>query len=173
MEEKPMVEKESTMEAEEAPVETKEASAGTEETSATKETSTAKEASATEAWTTEGCAELLSGLGRNHCAQWNSLGSFHGHARCGGRLCSYSRMTIRRALRENARSHESEAHRQAKNEGNDKFSQFQHRVASTFCVQVPSSSRVNLQNALRKAHAPGACTYSSQAHERSNFLPRA
>lgn len=133
MKEKPTVEKESTVEAEEAPVEAKEAPAGAKETSTTEEASTTKEASATEAWTTEGCAELLSGLGRNHCALWNSLGSFHDHARCDGRLCSRSRMTIRRALREDASSYEAEAHRQAKNEGNDKFSQFQHRVSSTFC----------------------------------------
>lgn len=133
MEEKPTMEKESTVEADEAPVETKEASAGAEETSATEETSTAKEASSTEAWTTEGCAELLSGLGRDCCALWNSLGGFRDHAHCCNRLCSYLCVTTTRALRENARSYEAEAHRQAKNEGNDKFSQFQHRVSSTFC----------------------------------------
>ena len=164
MEEKPTVEKESTVE---APAEA-------EEAPATKETSTAKEAPATkEAWATGVCTELLGSLGRDHCTLRNSLGSFHSHARCNGRLCSHSRMTIRRALREDASSYETEAHRQAKTEGNNKFSQFQHRVSSTFCVQVPSSSRVNLQNALRKAHAPGACTCSSQAHERPSFLSRA
>jgi hypothetical protein len=137
-----MVEKESTVE---APVETKEASA-TDKTS-------------TETWATGGCNELLGSLGRDRRALRNSLGGFHHHAHCGDRLCRHLCMAATRILREDASSYESETHRQAKNEGSDKFSQFQHRVSSTFCVQVPSSSRVNLQNALRKAHAPGVSTH--------------
>ena len=131
------------------------------------------EESSPETWTTEVRAELLSCLALVRCLVVYERSSFHRWDRCNSCVRHPLCMTIRRALCEDTSSHKRNAHRQAKSEGNDKFSQFQHRVSSTFCVQVPSSSRVNLQNALRKAHAPGACTYSSQAHERPNFLSRA